>query len=56
MLFTYTQAFTGNTIGALTYSFTNAVKSARNLTYGDLLGGLVNPTKEVSLARRRLFG
>ncbi|MFS7970710.1 hypothetical protein Hanom_Chr09g00824101 [Helianthus anomalus] len=38
-----------NAIGALTYSFTNAVKSARNLTYGDLLGGLVNPTKEMRL-------
>ncbi|KAJ0681828.1 putative transcription regulator A20-like family [Helianthus annuus] len=35
-----TSAFTGNAIGALTYSFTNAVKSARNLTYGDLLDNM----------------
>ncbi|KAI7744213.1 hypothetical protein M8C21_019460, partial [Ambrosia artemisiifolia] len=32
-----TSAFTGNAIGALTYSFCNAVESANVLTYGDLL-------------------
>ncbi|CAH1426183.1 unnamed protein product [Lactuca virosa] len=35
-----TSAFTGNAIGALTYSFIQAVQSARTLTYGDLLDNM----------------
>lgn len=35
-----TSAFTGNSIGALTYSFIQAVQSARKLSYGDLLDNM----------------
>ncbi|KAK9060301.1 hypothetical protein SSX86_021005 [Deinandra increscens subsp. villosa] len=44
-----TQAFTGNTIGALTYSFIQAVKNAHELTYGDLLD---NMRKKISEAQQ----
>ncbi|GJU42962.1 putative, caspase-like domain protein [Tanacetum coccineum] len=35
-----TSAFTGTSIGALTYSFIQAVQSAHKLTYGDLLDNM----------------
>lgn len=40
------QAFTGNSIGALTYSFIQAVQSARKLTYGDLLDNMRQIVRE----------
>ncbi|GJT00507.1 hypothetical protein Tco_0821676 [Tanacetum coccineum] len=39
-------AFTGNAIGALTYSFVQAVQSARKLTYGDLLDNMRKVVRE----------
>lgn len=41
-----TSAFTGNAIGALTYSFIQAVQSARKLTYGDLLDNMRKIVRE----------
>nr|XP_043626951.1 metacaspase-3-like [Erigeron canadensis] len=44
-----TSAFTGNAIGALTYSFIQAVQSARKLTYGDLLENMRKVVREAQL-------
>ncbi|KAL4588526.1 hypothetical protein LXL04_001417 [Taraxacum kok-saghyz] len=41
-----TSAFTGNAIGALTYSFIQAVQSARKLAYGDLLDNMRKVVRE----------
>nr|GEV60152.1 hypothetical protein [Tanacetum cinerariifolium] len=41
-----TSAFTGTSIGALTYSFIQAVQSARKLTYGDLLDNMRQIVRE----------
>lgn len=46
-----TTAFTGNAIGALTYSFIHAVENERKLTYGHMLTAMRN---KVSEARRVL--
>lgn len=46
MLFTYTQVFTGNAIGALTHSFVQAVGSAYRWTYGDLLDNMRRIVRE----------
>ncbi|XP_071715359.1 metacaspase-3-like [Rutidosis leptorrhynchoides] len=41
-----TSAFTGNAIGVLTYSFVQAVQSAGELTYGDLLDNMRKLVRE----------
>nr|GEV63981.1 hypothetical protein [Tanacetum cinerariifolium] len=41
-----TSVFTGNAIGALTYSFVQAVQSERKLTYGDLLDNMSKVVRE----------
>ncbi|KAI3789038.1 hypothetical protein L2E82_01825 [Cichorium intybus] len=41
-----TSAFTGNAMGALTYSFIQAVQNARKLTYGDLLDNMRKVVRE----------